>query len=93
VLAGEGTQMAGLKLAEQLRDSVAGLQLHMNAGGGSFKTQFRRADRSGAAIALVVGEQELANGRVGIKYLREDRSQEEIEMSQLAEWLRNFIAP
>lgn len=87
VLAGEGTQAAGLELAEQLRDSVPNLKLHMNAGGGSFKSQFRRADRSGAAVALIVGEQELADGRVGIKFLREDCSQEDIEMSELADWL------
>jgi histidyl-tRNA synthetase len=91
VLAGDGTQSAGLLLAEQLRDAVPGLKLQMNAGGGSFKTQFRRADRSGASIALVIGEQELADGRAGIKYLREDLEQENIEFAQLAGWLGNLF--
>ncbi len=91
VLVGAGTQLAGLRLAEKLRDTVPGLKLNMNAGGGSFKSQFRRADRSGATIALIVGEQELLHSRVGIKYLREESGQEEIEMSQLADWLRNRI--
>lgn len=91
VLAGEGTQMAGLKLAEQLRDTVPGLKLNMNAGGGSFKSQFRRADRSGAKVALIVGEQELANGRVGVKLLREGSEQQEIDISQLGDWLQALI--
>jgi histidyl-tRNA synthetase len=91
VLAGDGTQSAGMLLAEQLRDAVPALKLQMNAGGGSFKTQFRRADRSGASIALVIGEQELADGRAGIKYLRDDLEQENIEFEQLAGWLENLF--
>jgi histidyl-tRNA synthetase len=65
-----GTTAAGaaLKIAEQLRG--AGVDVLMNAGGGSFKAQFRRADASGASHALVVGDDEVARGEVGLKALR-----------------------
>ena len=92
VLVGEGSQSAGLKLAEQLRDQLPELNLCMNAGGGSFKSQFRRADKSGARLALIIGEQELIEGRVGIKFLREIRDQQEIELSSLAESLKKIIS-
>ena len=59
---------AALKIAEQLRG--AGVDVLMNAGGGSFKAQFRRADASGASHALVVGDDEVARGEVGLKALR-----------------------
>ena len=83
--------MAGIKLAEQLRSEVAGLKLYMNAGGGSFKSQFRRADKSGAKVAVIIGEQELAADRAGVKHLRESGDQQDVELSKLAGWLRNLI--
>ncbi|HAS5923236.1 histidine--tRNA ligase, partial [Vibrio cholerae] len=55
VTAGEGTMMAGMKLAEQLREQVPGLRVMTHFGGGNFKKQFKRADKVGAAIALVLG--------------------------------------
>ena len=91
VLVGEGAQMAGIKLAEQLRSEVPGLKLYMNAGGGSFKSQFRRADKSGAKVAVIIGEQELAADRAGVKHLRESGDQQDVELSKLAGWLRNLI--
>ena len=65
---GEGTASAALGLSERLRG--AGLDVVMHAGGGSFKSQFRRADASGASHAVVIGEDELARGEVGFKALR-----------------------
>ncbi len=60
-----------LKLAEQLRRSLPGLRLALSLAGGSFKAQFKRADRSGAGLALVLGDAELAAGTVQLKPLRE----------------------
>ncbi|MDN3683743.1 hypothetical protein QW180_05175 [Vibrio sinaloensis] len=56
VTAGEGTMLAGMKLAELLREQVPGLRVMNHFGGGSFKKQFKRADKVGAAVALVLGE-------------------------------------
>ncbi|MGR5064304.1 histidine--tRNA ligase [Photobacterium sp. DNB22_13_2] len=70
VTAGEGTMMAGMKLAEKLRGEVAGLRVMTHFGGGNFKKQFKRADNVGAAIALVLGENEIAENTVVVKDLR-----------------------
>lgn len=62
-----------LSIAEKLRKN--NLSVVTNMTGGSFKQQFKKANQSGAQIALVVGEQEFADGSVGIKWLREDKPQ------------------
>jgi histidyl-tRNA synthetase len=71
-------------LAERLRDGLPWLRLVVHCGGGGPKAQFRRADRSGAACALVLGEAELARGVVGLKPLRAAGEQEEIATGELA---------
>jgi histidyl-tRNA synthetase len=68
IWSGTTTSSVALKLAEQLR--AAGIDVLMNAGGGSFKAQFRRADASGASHALIVGDDEVARSEVGLKALR-----------------------
>ena len=70
-------------LAEGLRDRLPGLEIIVHAGAGSFKSQMRKADKSGARIALILGEAEIGAGVVAIKYLREDRPQEEVAQSDL----------
>ena len=87
VSVGERTDILGLQLAERLRDSWPGLRLQFNLGGGSFKTQFKRADKSGARYALVLGEDEAARGIVAIKNLREEQAQEECPIDRVAERL------
>ena len=64
VTAGEGTMMAGLKLAEHLRERIDGLRVMTHFGGGNFKKQFKRADKVGAVVALVLGENEVAEDTV-----------------------------
>ncbi|MBW7931268.1 MAG: histidine--tRNA ligase [Gammaproteobacteria bacterium] len=76
VAVGEAAVAAALPLAERLRDGRPGLRLEMNCGGGGFKAQMRRADASGAVVALVLGEEEAAAGTVGVKALRHDGSQQ-----------------
>ncbi len=85
VLVGERTELQGFKLAEQLRDAWPDLRVQINLGGGSFKTQFKRADKSGAEFALVLGEDELARGVVALKALRRDLAQEECPMTVIVE--------
>ena len=87
VLVGERSGTEGLKLAERLRDARPDLRLQMNLGGGSFKAQFKRAVKSGAQLALVLAEDELARGVVAIKWLREERAQEECPIDAISERL------
>jgi histidyl-tRNA synthetase len=91
VMLGEGTKPAGLALAERLRDAVPGFRVVSNAGAGSFRSQFKRADRSGAELALVLGEQELLGNRVVVKRLREEAAQEDVPVEKLAEWLAGWL--
>lgn len=84
---GEAAELAALSLAEGLRDAVPGLRLLVNAGGGSFKSQFKKADKSGARYALILGEDELAARVVGCKPLRDDSEQQNIAWSDLSEYL------
>ena len=69
VAAGEGTMIAGMQLANQLRDTVEGVRVMNHFGGGSFKKQFKRADKVGAVVALVLGENEVADNTVVLKDL------------------------
>ncbi len=70
VTAGEGTLMAGMKLAEQLREQLPDIRVMTHFGGGNFKKQFKRADKVGAVVALVLGENEVANQTVMLKELK-----------------------
>jgi histidyl-tRNA synthetase len=85
VLVGEQAQIPGFKLAEQLRDAWPQLALQINLGGGSFKTQFKRADKSGAEFALVLGDDEAARGVVAVKALRRELAQEECPVERISE--------
>ena len=85
VVAGQGAGLAALKVAERLRDAWPQLRLQYNLSGGNFKTQFKRADKSGAHYALVLGEDEVARGVVAIKDLRAGGAQEECEIARASE--------
>lgn len=84
---GEAAELAALTLAERLRDEVPGLRLLLNTGGGSFKSQFKKADKSGARYALILGDDELAARVVGCKPLRDDSEQQSVAWDALAEHL------
>jgi histidyl-tRNA synthetase len=92
VMAGEGAIESGLGLAEKLRDRVNGIRIQSNLGSGSFKSQFKRADRSGAPLALVLGEDELRQGQLTIKHLRDDSPQEQVSLDNLESWLSQWLA-
>lgn len=77
-----------LQIAEQLRDAVPQLRLQSHCGGGSLKSQMKRADRSGAAFALILGEDEVASERITLKYLRRDLPQESLALDALIALLR-----
>lgn len=92
VLAGEEAHTEGMVLAEQLRTLVPGLRLVCNAGGGSFKAQFKRADRSGAPLALILGEDEIQTRQASIKFLRETQEQITLEWDKLESWMGQWLA-
>lgn len=83
-------QSSAMRSAERLRDALPGLQLLTHCGGGSFKSQMKKADKSGADIALILGEDEARNGQLSLKYLREDRPQETLSLDQTIEQLRAY---
>jgi len=91
VLAGDRARAPGLVLAEELRNALPSLRLQVNCGGGSFKSQFKKADRSGARVALILGEDELQQQKVGVKWLREQRDQVSLAHDQLPAFLKEEI--
>ncbi len=90
VTAGEGTLTAGMKLVEQLREQVPGLRVMTHFGGGNFKKQFKRADKVGAAVALVLGENEVAEKTVVLKDLA-GGEQETISQTEIAGKLAHLV--
>lgn len=89
---GEASELAALTLAEQLRDTQPNLRLQVNAGAGSFKSQFKKADKSGALYALILGENELAEKTVALKPLRTDAEQVTVAWDALSEHLQSCLA-
>jgi len=83
VAVGDGATDEGLVVAEELRDRIPGIRVEMNLGGGSFKSQMKRADKSGARFALILGEQEITDRSVGLKPLRSDDEQASISRAKL----------
>ena len=98
VTQGDLALRAGLRLADRLREALPGRRIELNLGGGNFKAQFRRADRSGAPLALVLGEDELARGVVQLKPLREG-AQPAVEaplataVETVSQWLASGAGP
>jgi histidyl-tRNA synthetase len=80
---GERAEREALRLAEQLREALPGRGVLLNLGGGNFKTQFRRADRSGARLALILGDSELDRGVAAVKPLRREDGQIDCPLSEL----------
>jgi histidyl-tRNA synthetase len=92
VASGERAEQAALSLAERLRDALPGRGVLLNLGGGNFKTQFRRADRSGARLALILGDEELARGVAALKPLRHEGGQIDCPLEQLSERIASLLS-
>lgn len=91
ITAGGQTTAAGFALAEQLRGKLPALRLVMHCGAGSFKSRFKKADRSGAVLALVLGEEELEHKVIGLKYLRRETEQKQISWDSLDSVLKKEL--
>ncbi len=81
MMIGDNAQLTGMQLAEQLRDQISDLRLICNCGGGSFKAQIKRADKSAARYALIIGDDEVKMKTIAIKPLR-DREAQQISLPQ-----------
>ncbi|MBO0637243.1 histidine--tRNA ligase [Pantoea agglomerans] len=90
IASGQGVQSAAMQLAEKLRDEAPELRLMTNFGGGNFKKQFARADKWGARVALVLGEDEVKAGQVVIKDLRRGE-QQTLDQAEAAAVLRLLL--
>jgi len=91
VAVGEPAFKRGFQLAEDLRDRLEGAHIELNLDGGSFKSQLKRADKSGATVAVVLGEEEVANDEAGVKPLRTTEEQIRVSMDNLATELARLI--
>jgi len=79
---GVEAEKEGMRLAEKIRDQVDGIKLQVNCGGGSFKSQFKKADKSGAEYAIILGDDEVSRGEVSLKPLRIDQEQKNMTQNE-----------
>lgn len=91
VTVGENTARPGLVISEMIRDAFPNINVQMNCGGGSFKSQFKKADKSGARFAIVMGEQEVENKEVALKPLRLETEQETVKWDDLINHLNTVF--
>jgi histidyl-tRNA synthetase len=90
ILVGEVAEEKGQMLAEQWR-TTSSLRFITNCGGGSFKTQFKRADKSGARVAFILGENEMATQTISIKFLREEKEQVSVSWDLVGKFLESDL--
>ena len=91
VAVGEGTALHASLLAEKIRDANEEYVVEINMDGGSFKKQFRKADKSGSELAIVIGEEEIQQGSLGFKPLMIDQEQTTIKEENLMEEINRFF--
>lgn len=89
---GDDAFITGLKLTNYLRSKVHGLRIMLHCGGGNIKSQFKKADKSGATYAIIIGEHELKTHSVSLKSLREEIPQQTLYQDELAEYLKLKMA-
>ncbi len=90
VLLGEASEIKGLQLAEKIRQQHPGLKMITHCGGGSMKSQMKKADKSGADIVLILAEDELKNEQVTVKYLREKKEQKSVAFDELSGFITDI---
>jgi histidyl-tRNA synthetase len=89
---GNGGRGRALRLAESIRDELLGKKVVVHCGDGKFKSQMKKADASGAVLALILGEDEVAAGTVGIKFLRKGGEQSTISQDTLAQYCLDYFS-
>lgn len=91
ILVGEQALLQGMIIAEKLRSQIPQLNLLCNGDGGSFKTQFKKADKSGAQVALILGDSEVERGTIAIKPLRLEEMQQEVDFEKCVNYLKKLV--
>ncbi|TWX72557.1 histidine--tRNA ligase [Colwellia sp. C1TZA3] len=91
IMLGDDVEITANGLAEQWRDQVPDIRLQCHCGGGNMKKQMKRADKSGAQIALILGEDEIAQQTVTVKYLRGQQEQQSLPLEQVPSLLTNLL--
>lgn len=89
VLLGEACEITGLQLAEAIRNRLPEVKMITHCGAGSIKSQMKKADKSGADIALIIAEDELNKEQVTVKYLREKKAQVAVGFDSLIDFIAN----
>ena len=89
---GEKAEREGLRFAETIRSEIPSLKLQIAGDGGSFKSQFKKADKTGADFAIILGDDEVERGEVGIKFLRQNLDQQTIPQGLVVSFLREQLA-
>ncbi|WP_394754795.1 histidine--tRNA ligase [Crenothrix sp.] len=92
VRTGAVAEQEGLRFSETLRNEMPRLKLQVNCGGGSFKSQFKKADKSGAKYAIILGDDEVARGEVAIKSLRDEQAQQNMSQQAALEFLQTKLS-
>ncbi len=87
IMMGDSAKRRGMLLAEELRNALPNLRMISHCGGGGFKSQFKKADKSQARYAAILGDDEVAKGEIGLKPLREEGEQTQVKIDDLAEVL------
>ena len=88
---GAEAEKAGLQLAEQIRNEIPAIKLQVNCAGGSFKSQFKKADKSGADYSIILGDDEISRGEISIKPLRTQEEQINLSKKAAIQWLGERI--
>ena len=88
---GDAASLRTMQLAEQLRSDIAGLRLLWHCGGGSLKNQMKKADRCGAKLVLIMGEDELAQGQIQLRPLQGQGEQQSISLDQVSAYVAELI--
>jgi histidyl-tRNA synthetase len=88
---GDKAERDGLRFAETIRNEIPGLKVQISVDGGSFKSQFKRADRTGAEFAFILGDDEVERDEVGIKALRQDSEQQTMPKNLAINFLREQL--
>jgi histidyl-tRNA synthetase len=87
----ESVELYARQISESLRDALPKVKVMNHCGGGNFKKQMKRADQSGANVALIIGQDEMTSQQVTVKYLREKQLQEKISVNELTHFIKTLF--
>jgi histidyl-tRNA synthetase len=87
----DSVELYARQISETLRDALPHIKVMNHCGGGNLKKQMKRADKSGASVALIIGQDEMVSQQVAVKYLREQQPQETISINELTHFTQKLF--